>query len=50
MKVSRQFKVFSLPTSFLLDKNGVIVQKFLGEEEWDSPEMKKKIRELLAVP
>jgi peroxiredoxin len=49
-KVSRQFKVFSLPTSFLLDKNGVIVQKFLGEEEWDSPEMKKKIRELLAVP
>jgi len=49
-KVSRQFKVFSLPTSFLLDKNGVIVQKFLGEEEWDSPEMKKKIKEMLAVP
>jgi peroxiredoxin len=49
-KVSRRFKVFSLPTSFLLDKNGVIVQKFLGEEEWDSPAMKKKIRELLAAP
>jgi peroxiredoxin len=49
-KVSRRFKVFSLPTSFLLDKNGVIVQKFLGEEEWDSPEMNKKIKELLAVP
>jgi len=49
-KVSRRFKVFSLPTSFLLDKKGVIVQKFLGEEEWDSPEMKKKIRELLAAP
>ena len=49
-KVSRRFKVFSLPTSFLLDKNGVIVQKFLGEEEWDSPEMKKKIKDLLAAP
>jgi peroxiredoxin len=49
-KVSRRFKVFSLPTSFLLDKNGVIVQKFLGEEEWDSPEIKNKIKDMLAVP
>jgi peroxiredoxin len=46
-KVSRQFKVFSLPTTFLLDKNGAIVQRYLGEEEWDSPKIREKITTLL---
>lgn len=49
-KVSRQFKVFSLPTTFLLDKRGVIRQRFLGEEEWDSPAMREKITTLLNSP
>jgi peroxiredoxin len=46
-KVSRRFKVFSLPTSFLLDRNGAILYKFLGEEEWNSPEMRVKINKAL---
>lgn len=46
-KVARQFKVFSLPTTFLLDRNGVIVQKYLGEEEWDSAKIRDKITTLL---
>jgi len=49
-KVSRQFKVFSLPTTFLLDKSGVVRQRFLGEEEWDSPAMREKITTLLNSP
>jgi peroxiredoxin len=49
-KVSRQFRVFSLPTSFLLDKNGIILQRYLGEEEWDSPGIRNKIREASQVP
>ena len=49
-KVSRQFKVFSLPTTFLLDKSGVIRQRFLGEEEWDSLAMREKITTLLNSP
>jgi peroxiredoxin len=46
-KVAKEFKVFSLPTTFLLNRDGIIVQKFLGEEEWDSPKMRGKINALL---
>jgi peroxiredoxin len=49
MKVSRQYKVFSMPTSFLLDKNGVIIKKYLGEEEWDSPEIRKEVMSALGI-
>lgn len=48
-KLSRQFRVFSLPMSFLLDKNGVIIEMFLGEEEWDSPKIKNKIKAALGI-
>lgn len=48
-KASKQFRVFSLPTSFLLDKNGVITELFLGEEEWDSPKFKSKIKAILGI-
>lgn len=41
------FGVIGLPTSYLIDKNGVVVEKFMGEREWDSPSMKNKIFKLL---
>ncbi|MEK6673529.1 MAG: TlpA disulfide reductase family protein [Nitrospirota bacterium] len=46
-KAARQFKVFSIPMTFLLDKNGVIVKKYIGEEDWDSEEIKKDLRKAL---
>ncbi len=46
-KVARQYKVFSLPTSFLVNRNGVIVQRYLGEEEWDSAKIRDKITTVL---
>lgn len=46
-RVSRQFKVFSIPTTFLIDRNGTIIERYLGEENWTSPEIKKKIKEAL---
>jgi peroxiredoxin len=46
-KAARQFKVFSLPTTFLLDRNGAVVQKYLGEEEWESAAIREKITSLL---
>jgi peroxiredoxin len=45
--VSRQYRVFSLPTTFLISKKGEIVEKFFGEEDWTSPEMKRRIEKLL---
>ncbi|GBE37062.1 thiol-disulfide oxidoreductase ResA [bacterium BMS3Bbin07] len=47
IKVSRKYNVFSIPTTFLIDKKGKIVEKFLGEYDWNSPEIRKKIDELL---
>jgi peroxiredoxin len=44
--VTKQYKVFSLPTTFLIDRNGVIIEKFFGENDWASREMKKKIGKL----
>ncbi len=48
-RVTRQFKVFSLPTTFLLDRNGAIVEKYLGEEEWDSAKIRDKIDAVLRI-
>lgn len=45
-KVTKQYKVFSMPTTFLVDRNGIIVEKFLGEYDWASPDIKKKIEKL----
>lgn len=48
-KAAKQFKVFSLPTTLLLDKKGAIVQKYLGEEEWDSANIRDKINAVLGI-
>lgn len=45
--VSKQFRVFSMPTTFLIDRNGMIVEKFYGEYNWTEPETKGKIEKLL---
>jgi peroxiredoxin len=44
--VTKQYKIFALPTTFLIDKHGTVVEKFFGEYDWTSPEMKKKIEKL----
>ena len=45
--VARQYHVFSMPTTFLIDRNGMIVEKFYGEEDWSDPAVRKKIDKLL---
>ncbi len=45
-KVSRAYGVFSLPTTFLIDQNGRIVERFFGAHQWHSEEFKKKIEKL----
>ncbi len=44
---TRSYKVFSMPTTFLIDKQGIIVEKFFGDYEWADPDMMKKIEKLL---
>ena len=37
----------TLPASYLINQNGIIVEKFNGPRDWDSREMKNKILKLL---
>lgn len=41
------YGVIGLPVTFLIDKKGVIVDKVFGERQWDSEEVKEKIKRLL---
>lgn len=43
-----QYGVIGIPITFLMDKNGVVVEKFIGETEWDSPDIKNKVLKLLS--
>jgi peroxiredoxin len=44
--VSKRYKVFSTPTSFLIDRQGNIVERFYGEYDWQDREIKAKIEKL----
>ncbi len=41
------YAVIGLPATFIIDRKGVIVEKIMGEQAWDSPQMKEKIIDLL---
>jgi len=43
--VSRKYKVFLLPTTFLVNKKGIIIEKFFGKYDWTSKEITSKIEE-----
>jgi peroxiredoxin len=48
LTVSRSlYKVFMVPTTFIIDKKGVIVEKYFGEQDWTDPDIIKEIEALL---
>src|SRR4030043_1134390 len=46
-KVYFKYSLFGIPVTFLIDKKGVITERFFGERVWCSPEMRGKISKLL---
>lgn len=42
------YAVMGLPTTFLIDKKGVIVERIIGERDWSSPMMQEKVSKLLS--
>jgi thiol-disulfide isomerase/thioredoxin len=48
-KVSADFGVKGLPTSFLLDKQGRVIFRAVGGRAFDHPEVEQTIRNLLAA-
>jgi peroxiredoxin len=45
--VAKRYRVFSTPTTFLIDKNGNIVERFFGDYDWQDKEIEAKIEKLL---
>jgi peroxiredoxin len=41
------YAVMGLPTSFLIDGNGVIVEKFIGERDWNAAEIRNSIADIV---
>ena len=46
-KVSRLYKVNGLPTTYLIDKKGLIRYRAIGGREFDHPDIEKIIKQLL---
>ena len=45
--IQRVYQTTGVPESFLLDKNGVIVKKVIGEHPWASPSNQRVVADLL---
>ena len=41
------YKVFTYPTTFLVDRKGIVQKYWLGTQEWDSEEFEQILREYL---
>lgn len=47
-KVSDLYKVSNMPTSFLIDRNGKIISRIVGTDDWTSAETVQLVEELLS--
>lgn len=47
-RISRSYRVSGLPTSYLIDKNGKIAMRVVGDRNWSSPRFQGAIRQLIA--
>jgi cytochrome c biogenesis protein CcmG, thiol:disulfide interchange protein DsbE len=47
MEVLRLYRMFSIPASFLIDKEGIIRFKELGYRDWTDPESRKLLEAIL---
>ena len=45
--IQRTLQTTGVPESFVIDRNGVIIKKIIGAEQWDAPVNEALIRALL---
>ena len=48
--VGRKYEVWGFPESFLLDRDGRVVERVIGPRDWASPEQIARVEALLAAP
>lgn len=47
-RIEQVYQTTGVPESFLIDRNGVIVRKIIGEHPWNSPANRRIVEQLLA--
>ena len=47
-RVGRAYGVGPIPQTFLIDREGVIRDRLVGEHDWSSPRLRERVRDLLA--
>ncbi len=47
-RVNGDYGITGIPTTFVVDKDGVITHKILGPRDWDSPEARELIRRIMS--
>jgi cytochrome c biogenesis protein CcmG/thiol:disulfide interchange protein DsbE len=47
MKVTRQYRLFGLPISILIDRHGIIRSKDVGYHDWTTAESRQRVEALL---
>jgi cytochrome c biogenesis protein CcmG/thiol:disulfide interchange protein DsbE len=48
--VGRKYEIWGFPESFLLDRDGRVVERVIGPRDWSTPEQIARIEALLAAP
>jgi peroxiredoxin len=46
-RVASAYQTFRFPETLLIDRRGVIVERYIGGKEWDAPAYRERIRRLL---
>jgi len=49
-RVSNAYQSHRFPESYLIDRDGVLVARYIGPRDWDSPAYLDRIRRLLEMP
>jgi len=46
-KLAKNYQITSHPVTFLIDRNGFLIGKVIGERDWSSSDARALVRELL---
>ena len=47
--MARSYQTFRFPETLLIGRDGVILERYVGPKDWDSPVYVDRIRRLLAA-
>jgi len=47
-RISAMYELTGVPETFIIDKNGLMRERFIGPVDWDSPEIQQKLSDYMA--